>query len=152
MGRVRPAASVRLWFGDRVSEFACGFEPKVHRLVDVAQGRILGVAMSRAAWKLRHFGDKYAVFPAPVHDDFVLVHQAFASSWYLKTITSHLPNLVRLRVAPVAVQVYQFADALSPEDVMTSTYSLIKAQVQQQLPQVSETNVRIRASAQNPPQ
>jgi len=63
-----------------------------------------------------------------------------------------LPNLVRLRVAPVALQVYQLAHAVSPEDVMTSTYSLIKAQVQQQLPQVVETNIRVRASAQNSPQ
>ena len=51
--------------------------------------------------------------------------------------------MVRLGVASITLQVYTFADAFLPEDMMTFSYPLDESQAQEELPEVVETDIGV---------
>jgi hypothetical protein len=62
-----------------------------------------------------------------------------------------LLDLIGLGLAPLGLQVEDFLDPISPEDVVTASNALAKAQVQQKPAQPRKRNVCVGRAAKNLP-
>lgn len=96
---------------NRVAELSRRVDPKADRRFDAVEGSHLGVAVRAAAPKLGNLRDVHAVVVAPVDDHLVLVH-SFPLQIVAKDRLADLPHLVGLRLAAVALNVYQIAGTL----------------------------------------
>ena len=56
---------------------------------------------------------------------------------------THLSYLIWFGVASVSLQVYPFADASLSEDMVTASYSLDEAHLQQESPKFIETDIGV---------
>ena len=62
----------------------------------------------------------------------------------------NLPDLVRFRLCTSWLQIEDLFDAISGEDVMTASNSLLKAEPSEQITQIAEANVGVGRAAQYP--
>ncbi len=67
----------------------------------------------------------------------------------LQNNSSHLPDLIRFRLVPVALEVDPFVDSRFAEKVVASANAPLEAQSFQQCAELLEADIRVGGAAQN---